>query len=109
MGTKRKRSTEINSEVRKIVKERDSFGYPPHPCCILCGSPLMLQIHHFIPRSLSGLGIPENLVTLCLPCHDRADHGKPQDRRDIERLIKEYLQGKYPDFDEAKLVYKREF
>lgn len=33
-----------------------------------------LTVHHIVPRSKNGSGTnPDNLVTLCWPCHDRVE------------------------------------
>jgi len=104
--TKRTKALSISDSDRKEVYERDS--YDGAPCCVCCGSPRMISVAHFIARSQGGLGIPENLVTLCLGCHSQYDHGRPEARQEIEWILEEYLQSKYPDWDRAKLTYQRE-
>lgn len=100
---KRTKSLDIPAEVKKAVALRDSFD--GHPCCILCGSPNAAPNAHYIPRSQGGLGIEENIVTLCLRCHTMYDQ---TDQRPIYgQAIKQYLMQKYPDWDETKLYYKK--
>ncbi|MCL2563106.1 MAG: HNH endonuclease [Oscillospiraceae bacterium] len=102
----RTKALQIPKRVKEAVAARDSFGYPPHPCCILCCSPEGLPEAHYIPRSRGGLGVEENVVTLCRPCHTKLD--QTVERQDLLRQVKEYLQSKYPEWDEAALVYRRE-
>lgn len=60
---------------------------------------------HYIPRSQGGLGIEENVVTLCLGCHMRYDNGAGREQTKAE--IKSYLEELYPEWDESKLTYKK--
>lgn len=60
---------------------------------------------HYIPRSQGGLGIEENVVTLCLDCHMRYDNGAGRERTKAE--IKSYLEEIYPGWDESNLTYKK--
>lgn len=64
--------------VRALVMRRDRYR------CRRCGRPgtrprpgappsAGLEAHHLTPREVGGLDVPENLVTLCRVCHDRAD------------------------------------
>lgn len=64
------RACDISPGVRKKVLRRDGER------CILCGKRQGLQIAHYISRARLGLGIPENLVTLCALCHFEYDNGK---------------------------------
>ena len=59
---------------------------------------------HYIPRSHGGLGVEQNILTLCRQCHIRMD--STSERHDLLRQAKEYLMSKYPYWDESKLVYK---
>lgn len=102
----RTKHLDISRAVRAEVYERDNWN--GGICCVACGKASFLQIHHYIPRSLSGLAIPENLVVLCIECHEKADHGKPIEREDMKRRIREHLQWKYPYWDETQLTYRRQ-
>ncbi|NLE23745.1 MAG: HNH endonuclease [Clostridiaceae bacterium] len=57
----RTKATSIPKKVREEVYARDKG-------CIICSSTSNLTIAHFISRSKSGMGIKENLVTLCILC-----------------------------------------
>lgn len=93
----------ISSKVKEAVRQRDSIdGWP---CCIYCGSPYALPEAHYIPRSHLGLGIEENILTLCRECHEAYDRsGK---REEMKAFFRDYLRSKYPDWDENDLVYKK--
>jgi 5-methylcytosine-specific restriction endonuclease McrA len=41
---------------------------------------IILTVHHVLPRSEGGLDNPENLLTLCRPCHDKVHHQQPKGR-----------------------------
>ena len=99
----RTRELDVSPKVRAIVYERDSFGYPPFPCCVTCGKTGKQTMSHFIKRSQGGLGIEENLINQCIECHQKMEMGD----KDLLRQTEEYLQEKYPDWEKSKLVYER--
>jgi 5-methylcytosine-specific restriction endonuclease McrA len=47
---------------REFVVRRDCYS------CVVCGAPQKLQVHH-----LDESGRVEALVTLCVPCHRKAE------------------------------------
>lgn len=102
-------ATAITADVKRVVAARGEFG--GWPCCIVCGqpapqnAPTVFSCAHYIPRSQGGLGVEQNIVTLCPRCHGMYDQGI--DRKAMRNYIKEYLQSKYPDWDEEKLYYRR--
>lgn len=98
MKSARTKALSISPKVKKTVFERDGF-------CILCGSPNGLPEAHYISRSRGGLGIEQNIVTLCRPCHHRLD--LTTERKELLAYVKEYLDQKYPDFSDEKRVYKK--
>ena len=96
--SQRTKALEIPPQVKKAVFERDGGA------CIWCakrGDPNA----HYIPRSRGGLGIEENILTLCWDCHFKYDHTDNRER--MGEFFKGYLKSKYPDWDEKKLVYKK--
>lgn len=93
------RACDISPGVRKAVMQRDGER------CILCGRRQGLQIAHYISRARLGLGIPENLVTLCVQCHFDYDNGKYH--REYKKRIEDYLKVQYPEWDNKKLTYTK--
>jgi 5-methylcytosine-specific restriction endonuclease McrA len=103
------RSTGIPAKVKQAVAIRDEVN--GWPCCLICGTPAPPSSHtafscaHYIPRSALGKGVEENIVTLCPRCHGMYDQGI--DRVEIKKFLREYLQSKYPNWDEEKLIYRK--
>lgn len=62
---------------------------------------------HIIKKEANGgLGIPENVVTLCPKCHYEEDFG--QNTKDYESYIENYLRNYYGDnWTKEKLIYKK--
>lgn len=60
---------------------------------------------HYKRRSQGGLGIKENVVTLCPVCHGDYDDGDY--REEYELLIYTYLIEKYPYLTEELITYKK--
>lgn len=104
----KKRALRIDTVTYNKVAERDKG-------CILCkllkehskvkiakekGLPILYQCHHFIPRSKLGMGIEENLVILCHYHH--AEESKYRNE------IKSYLKGKYENWNEKQLIFRKE-
>lgn len=96
---KQTKATSIPASVKKAVMERDG-GY-----CIVCGRPGSPWCH-YISRAQGGLGIPENIVTLCSPCHSRLDQS--DERAALKEALAGYLRSKHPGWDEKKLIYRKE-
>lgn len=97
--TKRAKACDISKKVKDRVWERDNQR------CIVCGSNQAMPNSHFIRRSQGGLGIEENVVTMCMRCHRMYDQGV--DRRAIEAYTEKYLKNLYPDWCRDKLIYKK--
>ena len=92
------KATSIPIEVKKKVYMRDGGK------CVVCGKP-GLPNAHYIRRSQGGLGIEENVVTLCPECHHDYDNGFK--REEIGAWLSEYLDKWYPDFPDEKRVYSK--
>ena len=107
MKTKRSKATDIPMSVKKKVWERDEG------CCVVCGNSYNVMPNaHYISRQHSGLGIEQNVVTLCTEltpnkCHRRYDFGTKEEHEKIKRIIRDYLKSMYPDWREEDLVYKK--
>ena len=106
---KRTRVLGIPLRVKEEVAERDSFD--GHPNCILCGLPapvnnrLAFSCAHYINRAQGGLGVEENVLTLCPKCHYRYD--QTTDREMLKPFLGRYLKNYYPGWDETKLIYQK--
>ena len=93
------KATSISKTVKCAVFERDGYR------CIICGSPQGQPNAHYIARSQGGLGIEQNIVTLCATCH--RDYDQSTKRPKYKEYIKKYLMSKYPQWNENKLVYRK--
>ena len=107
MKSKRSKATDIPMSVKKTVWKRDKGR------CVVCGNNYNVMPNaHYISRAKGGLGIEENIVTLCTnftenKCHDRYDNGTDEEKRKIGEKIEKYLKEKYPNWDKEKLIYKK--
>ena len=105
--TARGKALDIPQTVKREVWRRDEGR------CVVCHNRVgALPNAHFIPRSRGGLGIPENIVTLCgaftpLRCHDRFDNGTAEEQAWIGAKIEEYLVSKYPGWNREMLTYRK--
>lgn len=74
---------------------------------MMCGAfvPVECSCCHFTSRARLGLGIEENILTLCGRCHQLFDNGP--NRKENEERFRNYLKGIYPDWDEKRLVYSK--
>lgn len=99
MRSKRAKALDISQKVKKAVWERD------HGRCILCGSSRAMPNAHYISRAQGGLGIEQNIVTLCFDCHRRTDQSI--ERKTCLANIKQYLDRHYPDFGDENRRYRK--
>ena len=88
----------IPKEVKLIVYERD------HERCIFCGAPGLPEAH-VIPRSHGGLGVPQNIITVCRFCHDKLDNST--DRQQMLDVAVAYLKRYYPDISQTDVIYQK--
>ena len=95
---KRTKALSIPPEVKQAVYERDEGS------CVICGRAGNPNAH-FIARSQGGLGIEENIVTLCPNCH--RDYDISEKRSFYRELIREHLDTHYPNFSDEDRVYKK--
>lgn len=107
LKARRTKATDISQKVKKAVWERDGGR------CVVCGCSVNVMPNaHFIPRSKGGLGVEENIVTLCTEftenkCHRKFDFGTKEEREAIGKKIERYLKAKYPNWDKNNLIYKK--
>lgn len=60
---------------------------------------------HLIARSQGGLGVEENLLTVCRICHDKMDNST--ERTEMTARAEEYLRKIYPYWDRELFIYKK--
>lgn len=96
---KRTKELAISKDVKLRVYERDNGR------CILCGKRGAPNAH-YISRAHGGLGVEQNIVTLCHECHKRYDQST--ERLSIGRIIAAYLREKYPEWDPTNLIYRKD-
>ena len=101
LSSKRAKALAIDTHTKMVVYERDGGE------CICCGRPGLPEAH-FVSRAKGGKGIEQNILSLCRVCHDRYDHGDRRDRELMRDRFREYLQSKYPGWDETKLYCRKE-
>ena len=100
--SKRSKACDITPKVKEIVWNRDKHR------CIICGRYVSKTFAnaHYIKRSQGGLGIPENIVTLCLYCHQEEDFGS--NTKFYENKIETYLKSIYGTmWNKEKLIFKK--
>lgn len=99
---KRTQATDISPKTRSIVLRRDSHR------CVYCGTTYALQLAHvFVNRSHGGLGVEQNLVTLCIEHHMLMDNGREEKAKPIRDVAEFYLRHQYKDIDIDSLKYKK--
>ena len=98
---RRTRATGIPKKVKHKVYKRDREH------CVLCGRYALPEwaCAHYIARSHGGLGVEQNILTLCPDCHMRYDN--TVERGMIKIVLAAYWQSKYDDWDERNLVYDK--
>lgn len=101
ISSKRSKALAIPQAVKQAVYDRDGG------LCVWCHRPGLPEAH-FIPRSKSGLGIEQNILTLCRECHDKFDHGTAWERAKMRAFFHQYLFDHYDEWDEEKLIYRRD-
>lgn len=98
---KETKATAIPRSVCMTVWLRDSM------VCQLCGKPVSWQCGnaHLIRRSQGGLGVEQNLVTLCPSCHREMDEGR--NAKALNGIMEGYLKDLYPGWSREKVTYKK--
>lgn len=108
--SKQARAREFSQKARLEIKQRDNEE------CIFCrmgyrtgtgyGKEIK-SIMHYIPRSKNGKGIPQNGAVGCQYHHELLDNGNKGCREEMLQIFKEYLQSKYPNWNEQELIYSK--
>lgn len=105
ISSRRAKACAITDAVRRRVYTRDEWT------CKLegpnCAHDRMLTPAHVVSAGKSGLGIEENLITACIPCHRIFDSGTKEERKAMNDKAVAYLRSKYPNFDKTPKVYRK--
>ena len=92
--------TAIQKDVKKAVYDRDGGR------CVLCGKTYHAEPNaHIVARSQGGLGIEQNIVTLCDACHFRYD--QTAERHVLRVQLEQYIRGFYPEWTENDVTYHK--
>lgn len=103
---------QFDQKTRKKIYERDRHQ------CIFCMAGYHMNsttemgyqidgIMHYIPKSQGGLGIEQNGALGCHYHHQLMDNGNKSLRWEMRELMKGYLMGMYPEWDEKDLIYSK--
>lgn len=95
---RRTKACAIPKDVKQKVYERDKGR------CIFCGAPGLPEAH-VISRAHGGMGIEQNIVTVCRNCHERMDNGIM--RSAYQRAAVEYLQNIYPEWRKEDVIFDK--
>lgn len=95
---RRTKACAIPKDVKQRVYERDKGR------CIFCGAPGLSEAH-VISRAHGGMGIEQNIVTVCRNCHERMDNGIM--RSAYQRAAVEYLQNIYPEWRKEDVIFDK--
>lgn len=97
-NAKRAKAVSISQSVKKTVYARDC-GF-----CIFCGASGLPEAH-IVPRSAGGLGIEQNVVTVCRECHRLLDQSTS--RGSLKTFASEYLEKFYGEIKLKDVVYRK--
>lgn len=106
-SNRRSKACDISPKVRQTVWLRDKGR------CVVCGNAYNVAPNaHYISRQRGGLGIEQNIVTLCSnftdnQCHRRFDGGTKAEREELDAKIWNYLQEHYPGLKKDDLIFKK--
>ena len=100
---RRTKATSISRDVKRKVYLRDKCS------CILCHRYACPEwaCAHVIPRSRGGMGVEQNIVTLCPVCHRRYDTAREPERTETEKYLTEYLEGLYGPISRSDVVFDK--
>lgn len=100
--SKQSKACDVKKGIRAYVLDRDKRR------CVVCGESTWLQMAHvFVSRAHGGLGVPENIATLCVLCHMKMDNGRSHDQQHVQSIVHGYMRNIYPNVDIKKLKYTK--
>ena len=92
------KATAISKTVKEAVSLRDKGR------CIFCGRPGK-PVAHVVRRSQLGMGIEQNIITVCDICHRKMDEGRTREAMYARAVA--YLKGFYPEWTRDDMIYKK--
>lgn len=95
---KRTKLCSITPKVRQAVERRDNG------LCIFCKRPGRGEAH-YISRAQGGLGIEENIITVCRECHNAMDN--TERRQIMKQIAAAYLREHYQGWNEYDCTYRK--
>ena len=54
------------------VKDKKAIAQARKEWCEVCGKPGIVHVHHIKSKGSGGNDVRENLISLCVTCHDKA-------------------------------------
>lgn len=95
MKTLRSKYCDIPQSVKQKVFERDGGR------CVICGNVYNVMPNaHILSRAKGGLGVEENIITLCTlmtpnQCHHKFDNGTKKEKEKMLKIITRYMKSIY--------------
>lgn len=95
--SKRSQATDIPKSVKDKVWQRDEHR------CIFCGSSQARPESHIIPRSSGGIGVEQNIITVCRRCHTLMDQSTKREK--MVKSAMHYIENIYGNIDWSDYIY----
>lgn len=95
--SRRSQATDISKSVKDKVWDRDCHR------CIFCGSPSARPEAHIVPRSAGGVGVEQNIITVCRRCHMLLDQSTKRPK--MLKQAKHYIEHIYGKIDWSEFIY----
>lgn len=103
------KATLIPGAVKRAVRKRDGGR------CVICGRAGDPHCH-VVRRSAGGMGVEQNIVTLCPRCHYAFDEGlwikdlEPlgmHSRKEVRDFLYSYMEHCYPGWSPESVTYRK--
>lgn len=76
--------------------------------CTICGHTGTTDVHHIVPISLGGPDTINNMIELCIDCHDKAHHQSSYLNLRLRGIERAKAEGKYkgrqPSIDREEFI-----
>ena len=63
-------------EKPRRVRDKKAIAQARKEWCEVCGKPGIVHVHHIKSKGSGGDDLPENLISLCPSCHDKAHRAR---------------------------------